>query len=275
MKSTRFKSLTTATEDDNMNHNTFKPISSHASTLPTNSRWKNAEEEMHSNPFRRKNERSFTSSPPAKNSRWHRDDHEEAEDPKHTTGGFPNSFRGNDRRERQTDKHWTTPDQPLTNSRWRRDDHGGSEEPKRATGGFPNSFQGRRQRGSYGGGRGRYNRRGDDRDTFNSFNRKTKRAPKPVFNLEGTNFPPLGKDKSSPSAAPALLNFSKAAYKNKDRVGPKHITQFPERIPRTKKSVTNDRDPLDWNTDDEEESVHDEVHDKSEPGWPAKGGYID
>lgn len=273
MKSTRFNSLTTTTEDDNMNHNTFKPISSHASTLPTNSRWKNAEQDMHSNPFRRKNERSFTSSPPAKNSRWHRDDHEEAEDPKRATGGFPNSFRGNDRRERQSDKHWATPDKPLTNSRWRQDDHGG--EPRRTTGGFPNSFQGRRQRGSYGGGRGgRYNRRGDDRDSFNSFNRKTKRAPKPVFNLEGTNFPPLGKDESGPSSPPALLNFSKAAHTNKDRVGPKHVTQLPARMPRTKKQEIDDRDPLDWNTDDEEGDDEEQPRER-EPDWPAKGGYID
>jgi len=267
MKSTRFKSL--ATEDDNMSQNTFKPISSHASTLPTNSRWKDAEQDMHSNPFRRKNERSFTSSPPAKNSRWHRDD--EAEDPKRATGGFQHrDRRGNDGRDCQTAKRFISSSPVLTNSRWRRDPADRSDEPRRATSGFSNSFRGRRG----GDERGRGRRRGGDREAFNSFNRKTKRAPKPVFNLEGTNFPALGKVES-PSSSPPLLNFSKAAYKNKDRAGPKHVTQRPERMPRTKKSVADDRDPLDWDTDDEEAPDDTEIRDKTEPDWPAKGGYID
>jgi hypothetical protein len=37
-----------------------------------------------------------------------------------------------------------------------------------------------------------------------------------------------------------MLNFSKAASKNKDRAGPKHMTQFPERMPRTKKEVDDE-----------------------------------
>jgi hypothetical protein len=46
-------------------------------------------------------------------------------------------------------------------------------------------------------------------------------------------------------------------------------------MPRTKKSVADDRDPLDWDTDDEEAPDDTEIRDKTEPDWPAKGGYID
>ena len=268
MKSTRFKSL--ATEDDNMSQNTFKTASSQSS-LPANSRWKSTEQDMRSNPFRRKTDNFTSSSPPPTNSRWQCDD--ESNELKRPNARFPHSDRrGNDGRDRQSAKRFTSNSPVLTNSRWRRDPADRSDEPRRATSGFSNSFRGRRG----GDERGRGRRRGGGRDAFNSFNRKTKRAPKPVFNLENTNFPVLGKVES-PTSLPSMLNFSKAASKNKDRAGPKHMTQFPERMPRTKKEVDDDRDPLDWNTDDEEESNHTETCNEKdpEPDWPAKGGYID
>jgi len=315
MKSTRFKSL--ATEDDNMSQNTFKTASSQSS-LPANSRWKSTEQDMRSNPFRRKTDNFTSSSPPPTNSRWQCDDEsnelkrpnarfphsdrrgndgrdrqsakrftsnsppptnsrwqcdDESNELKRPNTRFPHSDRrGNDGRDRQSAKRFTSNSPVLTNSRWRRDPADRSDEPRRATSGFSNSFRGRRG----GDERGRGRRRGGGRDAFNSFNRKTKRAPKPVFNLENTNFPVLGKVES-PTSLPSMLNFSKAASKNKDRAGPKHMTQFPERMPRTKKEVDDDRDPLDWNTDDEEESNHTETCNEKdpEPDWPAKGGYID
>ena len=153
-------------------------------------------------------------------------------------------------------------DPPRTNSRWQNDD---SEDKRR--GGDMFKRRDRREPNS------RY----QSRREFNSFNRRTKQAPKPVFKMENTDFPPLGKAESPVSSIPNM-NFSKAAHKNKDRPGPKHIIQFPERMPRTKKENLDERDPLDWNTDDENEAYEatacNDEHDV-EPEWPAKGGYID
>ena len=231
MKPTRFTSLAPTNEEDKMRHNTFKSLHPQPTT---NTRWKRAEEDMHSNPFRRDRERRFTSSPPKQtiNSRWLRDTTNESDNQSRGSGGFPNSFRG-------------------------RGDRG------RERGGY--SGRGR-------GDRGRFNSRDRDRDSFNSFNRKTKRAPKPTFKLESTNFPPLGMT-DGPAPHPKM-NFSKAANKNKNLPGPKHITQIPKRMPRTKKREIDDRDPLDWNTDDEEGDDEEQPRD-TEPDWPAKGGYID
>ena len=229
MKPTRFTSLA-PTEEDKMSRNTFK--SSQAQPT-TNTRWKRAEEDMHSNPFRRERRRQFTSSPPPKqptNSRWKRDTSDEPNNKSRGSGGFPNSFRGRGDRNR-----------------------------------------GRGDRGR--GDRGRFYSRERGGDSFNSFNRKTKRAPKPIFKLEDTDFPPLG-GPASPSAR-LKMDFSKAANKNKDLPGPKHITQLPERMPRIKKREVDDRDPLDWNTDDEEGGYQEQGGDDNEPEWPAKGGYID
>ena len=44
---------------------------------------------------------------------------------------------------------------------------------------------------------------------------------------------------------------------------------------RIKKREVDDRDPLDWNTDDEEGGYQEQGGDDNEPEWPAKGGYID
>lgn len=239
MKPTRFTSLA-PTEEDKMSRNTFK---SPQTPQPTNTRWKRAEDDMHSNPFRRERRRQFTGSPPPKqpmNSRWQRDTSDESDNQSRGSGGFPNSFRGRGDRNRD---------------------------------------RGDRGRGSRGrdrgdrGDHGRFYSRDRDGGSFNSFNRKTKRAPKPIFKLESTNFPPLGMTGGSSSRP--KMDFSKAANKNKNLPGPKHITQHPERMPRTKKLEVDDRDPLDWNTDDEEGGCHEQTDDGDEPDWPAKGGYID
>jgi len=247
MKPARFTSLA-PTDNDRMNRNTFK--SNQASPI-TNTRWKRAEDDMHSNPFRRhENNKRFTNNQqkPVINSRWKLDAQEESVDQSRGGGGdFPNSFRN-------------------TRGRGRGDysDRGGER------GGYGNRGRGR------GGFGGRSYGRDRDRDSFNSFNRKTKRAPKPTFNLETQNFPPLGKVESPTSLRPKM-NFSKAAHTNKDTPGPKHIVQFPQRMPRTKKEEIDDRDPLDWNTDDEEGGcAAEDIDDRDpEPDWPAKGGYID
>ena len=314
MHTNRFKSLSTpiTADNQNMSHETSAALK--PAPLIPNSRWTQAQEDMHTNPFRQSGEARFSHrDPPRTNSRWqdedsdakngapfrqpretrfsHRDPprtnsrwQDEDSDAKNNApfrrprenrfsrGGPPptNSRWQNDDNDAQNSTPFRRPREnrfsrrgpPPTNSRWQNDD---SEDKRR--GGDMFKRRDRREPNS------RY----QSRREFNSFNRRTKQAPKPVFKMENTDFPPLGKAESPVSSSPNM-NFSKAAHKNKDRPGPKHIIQFPERMPRTKKENLDERDPLDWNTDDENEAYeatacNDER--EVEPDWPAKGGYID
>jgi len=208
-----------------------------------------SDDKMQNNIFKRK-----TNTPQAPtNSRWKRSEEEMHSNP------FRNKHGNTFRNERGA---------PRMNSRWKRDESEGDGNEPRKFGRGSNSFR--------SGRRDRFNRRPNN-DSYNSFTRKPKPPPKRIFNLETTDFPPLGKVESPSSSSRPKMDFSKAAYTNQDVPGPKHVAQRPERMPRMKKNDEEERDPLEWDTDDENEARARDPDDMDddEPDWPAKGGYID
>jgi len=277
MHTDRFKSLSTPITADNKNMSHEIPPPLRPEPLIPNSRWHHAKEDMHTNPFRQSRENRLSrSSPPTTNSRWQKDD---------------SDAKGSDPFRQSRGSRFSRSSPPPTNSRWQKDDSDakGSDpfrQPRENQ--FSRGNNNRRWQKKDSEDKGRsgdmFNRR-DRRESngryqprreYNSFNRRTKRAPKPVFKMEGCDFPPLGKA-GAPAPSSPNMNFSKAAHKNKDRPGPKHIIQFPERMPRTKKESLAAPDPLDWNTDDED-AAHEAAacsEQDAEPDWPAKGGYVD